>query len=124
MNFCAGIEVQGIKAIKALVAFMGVLMVIGLAVLGWGLMNVKNGAKSKPASAALSATTATATEQFGTLAVPVPAGSRIEQTLVVGERVVLRLSGAGGERLLVLDPAEGKVAGTFILAPEAPAGGR
>lgn len=124
MNFCAGIEVQGIKAIKALVAFMGILMVAGLAVLGWGLVNVKNGAKSKPTSVAASTATATAVERFGSLAVPVPAGSRIEQTLVVGERVVLRLSGGGGERLLVLDPAEGTVAGTFILAPEAPAEAR
>jgi hypothetical protein len=118
VNFCAGIEVQGIKAIKALVAFMGVLLVAGLAVLGWGLSNAKGGAKSKAAPA----TVATASEQFGTLAVPVPAGARVEQTLVVGERVVVRMSGAGGERLLVLDPAEGKMVGSFVLTPEAPAG--
>lgn len=114
-----GIEVQGIKAIKALVAFMGILLVAGLAVLGWGLSNTsKSVGKSKPATLAAPVVGAA----FGTLAIPVPAGSRVEQTLVVGERVVVRLSGAGGERLLVLDPAEGQVMGSFVLTPEAPAG--
>ena len=56
------------------------------------------------------------------MAVPVPAGARVEQTLVVGERVVLRLAGGGGERILVLDPAAGTVTGSFVLIPEAPAG--
>lgn len=109
---------QGIKAIKALVAFMAILLVAGLAVLGWGLSNTsKSVGKAKPAAAA-----SAPAEQFGALAVPVPAGARIEQTLAVGERVVLRLSGGGSERLLVLDPAEGKVTGSFVLIPEAPAG--
>lgn len=98
---------------------MAILLVAGLAVLGWGLSNAKSGGKAKPAVAAVSATAA---EQFGTLAVLVPAGSRVEQTLVVGERVVVRLTGGGGERLVVLDPAEGKLVGSFVLTPEAPAG--
>ncbi|NFV80296.1 hypothetical protein [Magnetospirillum aberrantis] len=107
---------QGIKAIKALVAFMGVLLVAGLAVLGWGLSNTA-GKVGKPRPAA----TVSDASDFGAVVVPVPAGSRIEQTLVAGERVVVRLSG-GGDRLLVLDPATGRVAGSFVLTPEAPAG--
>ncbi len=123
MNFCAGIEVQGIKAIKALVAFMGILIVAGLGLLGYGLMNAKNGAKPRAATAAAAASPAAAVmAEFGAVAVPVPAGARVEQTLVVGERVVLRLAGGGGERLLVLDPAAGTVTGSFVLIPEAPAG--
>lgn len=117
MNFCVGIEVQGIKAIKTLVAFMGILLVGGLGLMGYGLMNAKNGVKAKPATAV-----SAAVAEFGALAVPVPAGARIEQALVVGDRVVLRLAGGGSERLLVLDPAEGKVSGSFVLMPEAPAG--
>lgn len=107
---------QGIKAIKALVAFMGVLLVAGLAVLGWGLSN-SAGKAGKPRPAAAVATGA----DFGNVNVLVPAGSRIEQTLVVGDRLVLRLSG-GAERLLVIDPMAGTVAGSFVLTPEAPAG--
>jgi len=112
--------VQGIKAIKALVAFMGVLIVAGLGLLGYGLMTTKNGAKPRAATSAALSTVAV--EDFGAVTVPVPAGARVEQTLVAGERVVLRLGGAGGERILVLDPAAGTVAGSFVLVPEAPAG--
>jgi hypothetical protein len=117
LNFCAGIEVQGIKAIKALVAFMGLLLMAGLALLVYGLMNVKSAGKTRPV-----ATVAAPSADFGAVAVPVPAGSRVEQTLVVGERVVLRLAGAGADRLVVLDPADGKLVGSFVLTPEAPAG--
>lgn len=112
---------QGIKAIKALVAFMAILLVAGLGLLGYGLMNVgAKGGKTRPAAPVV----APAAEAFGALSVPVPvpAGARVEQTLVVGERLVVRLSGGGGERLLVLDPAAGTVAGSFLLTPEAPAG--
>jgi len=41
--------------------------------------------------------------------------------LGVGDRVVLRLAGGGPDRLLVIDPGRGRVAGAFVLAPE-PAG--
>lgn len=121
MNWRVGIEVQGIKAIKALVAFMAILLVAGLVLLGYGLMNVKPTTK-KPAAAVASSVAGTDGDSFGTVVVPVPAGARVEQTLVVGEKVVLRLSGAGGERLLVLDPDDGTVSGAFVLTPEAPAG--
>jgi len=108
--------VQGIKAIKALVVFMGLLLVTGLAVLGWGLSNTA-GKVGKPRPQVT-----VAGAEFATVNVPVPAGARVEQVLVAGERVVLRLTGGGAERLLVLDPADGKVAGSFVLVPEAPAG--
>lgn len=113
-----GIEVQGIKAIKALVAFMGVLLIAGLGFLGYGITTQVGQGGAKKAVPRLSA------EDFGAVAVPVPAGTRIEQSLVAGDRIVLRLSGGGPERLIVIDPADGKVAGSFVLTPEAPAGQR
>jgi hypothetical protein len=113
--------VQGIKAIKALVAFMGVLLLSGLGLLAYGVATKTGQSGAKPVAGAVSATYRT--EDFGAVAVPVPAGARVEQTLVVGERVVVRISG-GGDRLIVLDPADGSVAGSFVLVPEAPAGQR
>src|SRR5690349_19120744 len=104
------------KAIKGLVVFMGVLLLAGLGLLGYGVAT-QTGKKPRPAPAAVAATPGTA---FGAVAVPVPAGAKVEQTLVVGERVVLRLSGGGPERFVVLDPADGSVAGSFVLSPEAP----
>lgn len=104
------------RAIKGLVVFLGVLLLAGLGLLGYGLYS-KAPVKGTPSAAP--ATTAVApVADFGQLAVPVPAGSRIEQMMVAGERVVLRLSGGGPERILVLDPGQGKVAGSFVLTPE------
>lgn len=104
------------RAIKALVVFLGVLLLAGLGLLGYGLYS-KAPMKGTPTAAAGAPAIAPAAE-FGQLAVPVPAGSRIEQMVVAGDRVVLRLSGGGPERILVLDPGQGKVAGSFALTPE------
>ncbi len=104
------------KAIKALVVFLGVLLLVGLGLLGYGLYS-KAPMKGTP-SAASGRPASTVVAEFGHLAVPIPAGYRIEQMLVAGERVVLRLSGGGPERILVLDPAQGKMTGGFALTPE------
>ena len=103
------------KALKGLVAFLGLLLVIGLGVLGYGLAtkaHLKGSGTSanKPAAASAS--------DFGAVQIPLPAGSRIEQMTAVGDRVVLRVSGGGPDRILVLDPAQGRVAGSFVLSPE------
>jgi hypothetical protein len=100
------------KAIKALVLFMGLLIVAGLAVLGWGLSN-QTAKMAQPR-------VATEGGKFGTVEVNLPIGARVEQTLVVGERLVLRVSGTSGERFVVLDPANGAVAGTFLIWPGPP----
>ncbi|OAN50518.1 hypothetical protein A6A04_18160 [Paramagnetospirillum marisnigri] len=104
------------KAIKALVVFLGILLMAGLGLMGYGLFAKK--AQYKGMAAPAPAASAPASADFGTVAIPVPAGSRIEQVTAAGERVVLRLSGAGPDRLLVLDPAQGRVVGGFVLAPE------
>ena len=84
------------KAIKGLVVFLGVLLLAGLGLLGYGLYS-KAPVKGTPSAASGSPASA-AVAEFGQLAVPIPAGYRIEQMLVAGERVVLRLSGGGPER--------------------------
>ena len=101
------------KAIKALVVFMGVLLIAGLALLGWGLY-AQAGKMTRKAGTAASG-------DFGTVSVPLAAGARVEQVLAVGDRVVLRVTGGGPDRLVVLDPAVGSVAGSFVVTPEAPA---
>ncbi len=101
------------KAVKALVAFLGVLLVVGLGVLIYGL-STKAHLKGGGAATASAGVVA----EFGSVTVPVPVGSRIEQMVVAGGNVVLRLTGGGPERVVVLDPAQGKVVGSFALAPE------
>lgn len=105
------------KALKGLVAFLGLLLVVGLGALGYGLYS---NAHLKKAGPAVTASTATApsTAEFGSVRVPLPAGSRVEQMIGVGDRVVLRLTGGGPEQLLVIDPGQGRIVGGFVLTPE------
>ena len=105
------------KALTGLVAFLGLLLVVALGVLGYGLYS--NAHLKKPGTPIAAASAAASpVAEFGSVQVPLPAGSRIEQMVSVGDRVVLRLTGGGFERLLVIDPAQGRIAGAFILAPE------
>jgi hypothetical protein len=100
------------KALKALVIFMGILLVAGLGVLGWGLAT--RAGRTTPAPHPV-ATQAGA--PFGDVEVALPAGAKVAQMETVGERVVVRVTAAGGERLVVFDPAAGRVMGTFVLVP-------
>lgn len=105
------------KAIKTLVLSMGLLLIAGLGLLGYGLYSkAGQSGKSQPR-------TVTQTGAFS-VTVPVPVGSRVDQMLAVGDRLVVRLGGAAGDRLLVLDPNDGHQLGSFALQPEAPTGGK
>ena len=110
------------KALKVLVIFMTVLLVAGLGLVGYGVVNRAPHGKPGPAAAGVTANSGPVEEarDFGAVEVPVAAGAHIEQMAVAGDRVVLRVSGAGPERLIVLDPAIGRVAGSFVLAPQPP----
>jgi hypothetical protein len=101
------------KAIKILVAVMGLLLIAGLGLLGYGLTS-KTGKSGRAAAPPASV-------QFDAVSVPLPAGARTEQMMVVADRIVLRMVGGGPDRLVVLDPAAGTVVGSFVLTPEAPA---
>jgi hypothetical protein len=104
------------KALKILVIAMTLAMVAGLGLLGWGLMEKGRKIASGPATAPVTAAAPTIAV-FDTVTVPLPAGAHVEQMSVAGDRVVLRITGGGGERVVVLDPLAGRIAGTFVLAP-------
>jgi len=107
------------KALKVLVILMTVLLVAGLGLVGYGVVN--RAPHAKAGHAAASAAPGEEGRDFGTVEVALPVGARIEQMAVAGDRVVLRVSGAGAERLIVLDPAIGRVAGSFVLTAAPPA---
>lgn len=110
------------KAIKALVLFMGILIVAGLGVLGYGLSQQSDDkAAATTVTASPGIVSGSGAGSFGAISVTLPTGSRVEQVLVAGERVVVRVTGgADGERLVVLDPRSGAIAGSFVLAVEPP----
>jgi len=118
------------KAIKVLVVGMGALILVGLALLGYGLYRntrapasttARSGVTGGPAvpfSGTPDVPAAGPTGYF-TSEVPVPPGTHLDQVLTAGDRVILHFSGAAGQddRFLMLDPRTGQVAGTVTLVP-------
>jgi hypothetical protein len=110
------------KALKALVIGMGLLIVIGLGLVGYGLFvkgsGVHGEASHRPVS--LPGEPAPAGQGYFSVELPVSAGSHLEQMTASGDKLLLRLSGADGERILVLDANTGHLAGTVTLVGQRP----
>ncbi len=110
------------QAIKALVLGMGVLIVAGLGLLGYGFYTQsdrleRGGGQTAPAAAA-------SARAFGEVTVPLAAGGRITDVAAAAGRLAVRVAEPAGERILILDPSDGSVAGSFVLraAPSAAPG--
>ncbi|HVI49776.1 MAG TPA: hypothetical protein VM661_01050 [Candidatus Sulfotelmatobacter sp.] len=114
------------KTLKILVAMMAVLIVIGLGLLGWGLSRSANKMAAPvqsvsdlptPSAAATPPVSAkSASGGYFSADISIPQGGKLEQMSTTADRVILRLSVPEGERLLVLDPTNGHVAGTVNLS--------
>jgi len=100
------------RALKILVAVMGVMLVVGLAVVVATIIHrATQRQSSSPAAASPAAS-------FGHTAVTLPAGARVLEMREAGGRLVLRLQRTdGSETLLVLDLATGNEIGTVDLKP-------
>ncbi|HXP96105.1 MAG TPA: hypothetical protein VN809_05285 [Telmatospirillum sp.] len=105
------------KSLKALVIGMGLLIVIGLALLGYGLYRNMGHA---PSAKAVAKGTGDVGQAYFSVDLPVAAGNRLEQMAVAGDKVILRFSGSDGERILVLDPVTGHLTGAISLIPQKP----
>ena len=101
------------KALKTLVIGMGVLIVIGIGLVGYGLVH-GHPAQPPPAETALTDVKG----GYFTSEVPVPRGAKLEQVTAAGDRLVLRFSSPEGEKLVLLDAHTGQLAGTIALTPD------
>jgi len=111
------------QALKALVIFMGVLIVIMMGVVGYGVV-VKFGNvvdSGDPAAPAVPlAVPAAAVGWGGNLHVPVPAGARVAETVVADGRMVVRLALPDDrQRYLIFDLGAGRQVGAIDLEPQA-----
>jgi hypothetical protein len=100
------------QALKVLVVLMGLLIVAGVAIIGWTVYSrTSRMVAAKPAA------------DFAGDALPIPPGCRLGQMESAEGRIWLRLEGGPAspngacDRLLVLDAATGKLIGE--LAPAA-----
>lgn len=88
------------QALKTLVIFMAVLIVLGLALLAYGLF----GRMSKTQGVG----------GFGEVALPLPAGCVLADARAEGERLIVRSDGPverGCQAVVVVDMASGRVLG-------------
>ncbi|MFM9844880.1 MAG: hypothetical protein ACKVOI_18115 [Dongiaceae bacterium] len=102
---------SNLRALLALVIFMGILIVAGLVVVGVTIaVRLSNlGEGEKPAASA---------GGFGEATVPIPAGCAIVDSRAEGNRLIVRL-GSGGrcDQLLVIDLRSGAVTGRLNFVP-------
>ncbi len=115
------------QALKAIVIFMGVLIVIGMGVVAYGIMlkfdewqAKKDAAPEPPAVTAPAITMPVVAEVWtGDLKVAIPAGARVAETVVAEDQMIVRLSLAdGSQRYLVFDLGTGKQIGAIELQPQ------
>lgn len=107
------------KAIKALVIGMTALIVLGLGLLVYGLTHKDGHPAARDAGTAAAPDLPGTPVPFFTAELNLPAGARIEQMTVASGMVVLHVTGAPtGERILMVDPRTGRVAGTILVTPE------
>jgi hypothetical protein len=97
------------RALKALVIFMGVLLVGGLVALIIAI--AVRFSEPQP-------TTTTPRPGFGTATVSLPTGARILSVQTVGNRLIVQVAlPDSSQRLVVVDPGSGTVVGTIELRP-------
>ena len=100
------------KALKILVIAMGVLIIGGVGLVGYGLTRGKQQPAATPGATEMAPGVVFATQY------PVPKGARLEQMSAAGDRIVLRFSSPDGDKLVLLDSHTGQLAGTILLTPD------
>lgn len=105
------------QALKSLVIGLGILVVIGMVVVVYGIIQKASDPdftffKSDKPTAAPAAATGASLAPFGDIPVDIGAGCRVEDTQLQGTRLVVRVGPAGScARVIVVDLAAGRVLG-------------
>lgn len=106
-----------------------ILILIGVAVLIWGMTHHWNDRGAKPSATAATANPPVASnaepspgqlsQETITAEIAAPDGMHLEQTLATADRLMLRFVGPQGDRILIFDPKSGRVTGSIFIAPSA-----
>lgn len=111
------------RALKAVVIVMGVLILAGMGLVGYGIVKraTTPQAPAKVGVMALAPPIAgsAAKGPYGPVEIPLPPGARLLGTRAEGDRLLVELALAnGGERVLVIELASGALLGTIDLKPQ------
>ncbi|MFI4987092.1 MAG: hypothetical protein ACHQF3_06610 [Alphaproteobacteria bacterium] len=112
--------------LKTLVIGMGVVIVAGMAFVGYTIVKRANAPETPKHAVAGTAVPGAAGEAaaerpYGPVGIALPAGARILRTSAVGRRLIVELELAGGgERVLVIELATGALTGTIDLKAPPP----
>lgn len=115
------------KGIKALIIFMGALIVLGLVLLTYGLFKGADKAGEQTAAAGTPQSVfvppaGNGPEKRGApyqVEIALPDGAEISVVGTAGAFLIVQISdGTGRERILTVDPRSGAVVGTILLVPE------
>jgi hypothetical protein len=98
---------DGMRALKIATIVMGVLIVLGTMALVIGVARRASSGPG-PGVAALPASVSAVLDE--------PAGTRIAGIAAVRDRLAVQLQGGGMDRVVLIDPATGAVAGRISLA--------
>jgi hypothetical protein len=90
--------------LKTLVISMGILILLGIGLVGYGLTRTHR--PPEPITAAAFASD-----------LPVPHGAKLVSVNATQDRVVLHFSASDGDKILLLDPHNGQVMGSVNLVP-------
>jgi len=111
------------RALKALVIVMGVLIIVGMALVGYTIVK-RTSAPDTASRAGIEAPAqqaagAPARAPYGPIGIDLPPGSRVVRTTATDRRLVVEVElSSGGERLLIIDPTSGALIGTLELRPK------
>jgi hypothetical protein len=105
------------QGLKVLVVVMGILIVISMGLLGWGIYN-RLAQRSVASGEKAASATVRPSGDLGESRIELPAGCAVVEMRPHADRLYLRTGPTGlCERIIVLDAATGRVLGTFVLRP-------
>ncbi len=106
-----------IKVLKAVVTTLGLLIVLSLGIVAYGVARKFTG-PPETAAVTAAATAVAQPAEFGDVRIDIPPGARLAVSETVGNRLLLHFDMAdGSRRIVVIDLASGRRLGTLLVAP-------